>query len=537
MDKKKKYDLNLEIFKDIFQICPRVHGQNFDELPSDKDIVSFFKELGHSGEIKSITDVVVDQMHQHWRTFATIINRERQLEDFTYQIDNRGHKKQDKMYYPRFTKVIIHHFLTKDKTISKRNKICMHTSRDDYLINTLRFIFAKEESQIYGARLPKSMTSPEMRETKAYMTYIGYVIGVTLPKKALKFKKPTSPKLSIVLVSSEEPTRKSKRIKRPAKKSSNAPTTSVVIRDTSVMSSSKRKEKVTVEKCKGIELLSEVALTEEAQFEEVCKMSMRDFHKTHPSGSSIVTSAAKIKHFVTNEGTGAKPGVPDVTDEESTESEAESWGKDEDESNNDHDSRSEGSNQERDSGDDNTQSDNEKGSDSGHETDENESSFESDQEENEEDIEDDEEDKRTNKAEGDEDEGMDYTTNQFDDDMDLRMNEPVNIDEGFIQNEGTDSEMINVQQGNENPEILINQVIEDAHVTLSTVPKKTEVPVTRSSHSSDLASKFLIFLDIHHTNAKILSPMDVLVHHEVPSNQTITLLTIHVSVISDSSPV
>ncbi|GKB71695.1 hypothetical protein Tco_0933107 [Tanacetum coccineum] len=26
IDKKKKFDLNLEIFRDIFQICPRVHG-------------------------------------------------------------------------------------------------------------------------------------------------------------------------------------------------------------------------------------------------------------------------------------------------------------------------------------------------------------------------------------------------------------------------------------------------------------------------------------------------------------------------------
>ncbi|GKC96628.1 hypothetical protein Tco_1162070 [Tanacetum coccineum] len=74
VDKKKKFDLNLEIFKDIFQICPRVHGQNFDALPTDEDIVCFFKELGHTGEIKTITDVV-DQMHQPWRTFATIINR------------------------------------------------------------------------------------------------------------------------------------------------------------------------------------------------------------------------------------------------------------------------------------------------------------------------------------------------------------------------------------------------------------------------------------------------------------------------------
>ncbi|GKA18955.1 hypothetical protein Tco_0698870 [Tanacetum coccineum] len=86
----------------------------------------------------------------------------------------------------------------------------------------------------------------------------------------------------------------------------------------------------------------------------------------------------------------------------------------------------------------------------------------------------------------------------------------------FIQKEGTDAEMTNVQQGNENPKI--SQVIEDAHVTLSTVPQKTEVPVTISSHSSNLASKFLNFLDIPHTDAEIVSPMDVYVHHEVPSN-------------------
>ncbi|GJU90945.1 hypothetical protein Tco_1303368 [Tanacetum coccineum] len=52
MDKKKKFDLNLEIFRDIFHICPRVHGQNFDELPTDEDIMAFFKELGHTMEIK-----------------------------------------------------------------------------------------------------------------------------------------------------------------------------------------------------------------------------------------------------------------------------------------------------------------------------------------------------------------------------------------------------------------------------------------------------------------------------------------------------
>nr|GEZ25513.1 hypothetical protein [Tanacetum cinerariifolium] len=89
-------------------------------------------------------------------------------------------------------------------------------------------------------------------------------IGVTHHKKARKFKKPASPKLSTVPASPKEPTRKSKRVKRPTKKSSDAPTVGVVIRETHVKSLSKKKEKITVEKRKGIDFLSEGALTEEA---------------------------------------------------------------------------------------------------------------------------------------------------------------------------------------------------------------------------------------------------------------------------------
>ncbi|GKB27778.1 hypothetical protein Tco_0867179 [Tanacetum coccineum] len=302
----------------------------------------------------------------------------------------------------------------------------------------------------------------------------------------MKFKNPASPKLTNVPVSLEEPTRKSKRVKRPAKKSTNALTVGFIIIDTPMMSLYKKKEKVTIEKCKGIDLLSEVALTEEAQYKEVRKKR-----------------------------------------------------RDEDNSNNDHDSSSEGDDQESDSGDDNTQYDKEKGSNSEHETDENETGSQSDQEENKEEVKDDEEEKEDESVKT----SSNYTSTDdedetnFDDDVDVRLNEPVNTDEGFIQKEGTDAKMINVQQGNENLEITNNQVIEYAHVIISTVTKRTEVPVTSSSHSFDFASKFLNFLDIPHTDAKIVSLMDVHVHHEVPSNQTPTLLTLPVSVITESLPI
>nr|GEW36460.1 uncharacterized mitochondrial protein AtMg00810-like [Tanacetum cinerariifolium] len=121
--------------------------------------------------------------------------------------------------------------------------------------------------------------------------------GATPPKKAQKIKKPTSSKLTTSPVSTEAPTEKLKRVKKPDKKS-------------------------TETRARGIDLLSEVALTEEALFEEVRKKSMRDFHKTRPSGSNTVTktapSVAKIKHSATSEGTGVTPGVPDVAKEESS---------------------------------------------------------------------------------------------------------------------------------------------------------------------------------------------------------------------------
>ncbi|GJX41814.1 hypothetical protein Tco_0256804 [Tanacetum coccineum] len=64
INKKKRFKLTLEVFRDIFQICPRVLGRDFDPLPSEEYTVYFLRELGHTGEINSLNDVVVDQMHQ-----------------------------------------------------------------------------------------------------------------------------------------------------------------------------------------------------------------------------------------------------------------------------------------------------------------------------------------------------------------------------------------------------------------------------------------------------------------------------------------
>nr|GEV42675.1 hypothetical protein [Tanacetum cinerariifolium] len=215
----------------------QINDQNFNALPSEEDNVSFLRELGHIGVINSLNDVVIDQMHQSYRT---------------------------------------------------------------------------------------SQGCQEIQENS-----------------------PTK-KDSVLVPADEEPVHKGKRVKRSAKKSSTTPTTCIIIREPPVETQSKRKEKVDVAHGKGIDLLSEVALTEEAQMKEVRKKILRDFHKSHPSGSGLVAgkppSVKKITPSVTSEGTGDKPRVPDVTKDELNESELESWGNDEDDSNNE-----EGSKQENDS--------------------------------------------------------------------------------------------------------------------------------------------------------------------------------------------
>ncbi|GKB58837.1 hypothetical protein Tco_0915023, partial [Tanacetum coccineum] len=234
---------------------------------------------------------------------------------------------------------------------------------------------------------------------------------------------------------------------------------------------------------------------EEAPIKEVKKKSLRDFYKTHPSGSGTIAkdppSVEKITPTVTSEGTGNKPGVLDVTKDDSTESESESWGNDEDDSNNEQESSNDESEPKNDS--------EEQASDSEQE----EESDYDDQEEEEfvhtpsptDDKDDDNlESESDDVSKGDEE--MDDTTNQFDDDVDARLKEHTQTDKEIVQG-----------------------------------------PVASSSLSSDLASKFLNISDIPQADAEIISPLDVYVHHEVPRTKVPTLLSVPVSAIPESSPV
>nr|GEY87623.1 hypothetical protein [Tanacetum cinerariifolium] len=71
----KKHIVNLETFRDMLHICPRIPGQSFDELPFEEEILEFLWFLGHSAQIRTLIDVNINKIFQPWRSFGAVINK------------------------------------------------------------------------------------------------------------------------------------------------------------------------------------------------------------------------------------------------------------------------------------------------------------------------------------------------------------------------------------------------------------------------------------------------------------------------------
>ncbi|GKD33633.1 hypothetical protein Tco_1249142, partial [Tanacetum coccineum] len=268
------YHCKCSIFREILQICLRLTYQEFDEPPFEAEILSFIKELGHIGNIKNITTVVIDHMHQPWRTFALIINK-----CLSGKITGLGTIRLSRaqilwgMYYKRNIDYVALlwediAFRIDNKDVKKLEKINDY-SKDTRLsslsdLSCIRYWSCNSNPK----RIYKKHDSPMIKTT------------TTSPKETPSKKKSAPAKKDVFL-------------KNPLRKQS----TAVQIRDTPGVSVSKKKALATIDKRKCIDLPSEAALLEDTQMEKVLKQSKRKTHSLQPSGSG--------------DGVGSQPKVSD----------------------------------------------------------------------------------------------------------------------------------------------------------------------------------------------------------------------------------
>nr|GFA48874.1 hypothetical protein [Tanacetum cinerariifolium] len=269
---KKKCQVDTEVFREILHICPRLPNQNLVEPPSEEELVTFSRNLVTLASVICCLQSILikcTSLEEHLMRSSI---------DFMYQADNReiSSAKKEHMHYLRFTKVIINHFISKDKTISIGNRINIYT---------MKFVSKTEDYNKYGELIPGGMINQDIKDSKAYKTYYDFATGKATPKKARKFKKVASPSMKLSPVLEEEPVKKPKKAKKPAKKSTTTPTACVVIRDTPGVFVSKKKAPAKVDRGKGMDLLSNAALLKAAQLKEALNKSKKDSHMPHASGS------------------------------------------------------------------------------------------------------------------------------------------------------------------------------------------------------------------------------------------------------------
>ncbi|GJS56346.1 hypothetical protein Tco_0629708 [Tanacetum coccineum] len=67
-----------------------------------------------------------------------------------------------------------------------RNRLFMHSIKNDSVLGRLKFVAKNEDNQVYGKLIPDVMVNKEIQNFKAYQTYLAFSTGAITPKKARK---------------------------------------------------------------------------------------------------------------------------------------------------------------------------------------------------------------------------------------------------------------------------------------------------------------------------------------------------------------
>nr|GEU49872.1 uncharacterized mitochondrial protein AtMg00810-like [Tanacetum cinerariifolium] len=129
----KKFSIDVELFREILDICPRVPNEDFVTPLSKEDLLNFLIELGYKGPLDHL-----DSMQAKLR-------------------------RRKIMPFPRFTKIIVNYFLSFNPFIPKGPNSGFNIIKDDGVISRLKFVRISEDFQEYGLAILDTMLTDEIK--------------------------------------------------------------------------------------------------------------------------------------------------------------------------------------------------------------------------------------------------------------------------------------------------------------------------------------------------------------------------------------
>ncbi|GKC26164.1 hypothetical protein Tco_1033458, partial [Tanacetum coccineum] len=261
----KKCIVNVEVFRIILDICPRVEGVDFTDVPDDDTALTFLIDLGYKGPLYKHTNMFMDHMHRPWRTLATIINK----------CLSRKTASNDKL---RKSKIDILWGCSKEKMLTI---LC-------------------EDYQEYRLPIPETMLTKAIKQSESYQMFIKYSTSQICPKKSRGKESEPEPELARKKTSSK---------RRVKKKVTLSADDNIIFDDLDV----------------ALELAKSISKTEAEEVEAARKVyatharivteSVPESAKKKSGGRTLKeskkTSRRQSGTGGSNEGTGSKSGVPD----------------------------------------------------------------------------------------------------------------------------------------------------------------------------------------------------------------------------------
>ncbi|GJX30756.1 hypothetical protein Tco_0240611 [Tanacetum coccineum] len=206
---KKELTLTLDDFRQIFHL-PQATANNHNSFvppPSFSDMVPFYKQvLGFTMELKTQSNFKTTGLLQPWQTLCKIFSKclttrvtgwdqpPLQIMQMLYCFVNNIHVDYAELLweglyyslhhptssipYPRFTKIIVSHYMTIFSEISRRPRDMYHNLQDDDIMKNI-FNSGRHKNKV-GMQIPAWMITDEMKQTEHYRMY-AEVFGIDVP--------------------------------------------------------------------------------------------------------------------------------------------------------------------------------------------------------------------------------------------------------------------------------------------------------------------------------------------------------------------
>ncbi|GJR89304.1 hypothetical protein Tco_0213315 [Tanacetum coccineum] len=198
-------------------ITPVDNNNAFSSPPTPDVLIKFVNDLGYPKVVRTLSDVMTNDMFQPWRALTTIINlcltrktlgferpralmlqilwgvvnrahidyAERMWEEFTQSIHTfiedkknlaqhtQGKKKATLIMIPsvRFTKLIIHHLQSKHK-FHLRLGSPLHLPNEESVLGYLKFSAKGTKREVFGMPIPNNLITADIQGEQYYNAYL-----------------------------------------------------------------------------------------------------------------------------------------------------------------------------------------------------------------------------------------------------------------------------------------------------------------------------------------------------------------------------